>query len=83
MNDLPERKVSRLTVIIDRLTCISTGNCIKVSPEVFEFDDEKICSFKIPYADVQKEKIIEACSVCPVNALSIIDENGIKLVPNV
>ncbi|HVO73435.1 MAG TPA: ferredoxin [Ignavibacteriaceae bacterium] len=83
MNDLPEREVNGLTIIIDRLTCISTGNCIKVSPEVFEFDDKKICSFKIPYLDIEKERMIEACSVCPVNALTVIDEKGKKLVPNV
>jgi ferredoxin len=83
MNDYPERKVSGLTVRIDRLTCISTGNCIKVSPEIFEFDDEKICSFKSPHIDIGKERTVEACSVCPVNALTAIDENGNELVPNI
>lgn len=82
MNDYPERKVSGLTVKIDRLTCISTGNCIKVSPDVFEFDDEKICSFKLPHVDIEKTRMVEACSVCPVNALTAIDENGNRLVPN-
>jgi ferredoxin len=75
--------VGGLTVRIDRLTCISTGNCIKVSPEIFEFDDEKICSFKLPYLDIEQERTVEACSVCPVNALSAIDEKGNKLVPNI
>jgi ferredoxin len=81
MNEYPERKVSGLTIRIDRLTCVSTGNCIKVSPEIFEFDDEKICSFKIPRVDIEKERMVEACSVCPVDALTAIDESGKKLVP--
>ena len=46
MEDFVEQNISDLKIKIDRTTCIATGNCIKVAPEVFELDDERICSFK-------------------------------------
>jgi len=81
MSDLPEKKVSGLTIKIDKETCISTGNCIKVASEVFEFDDQKICSFKKDLLDIEQQRLTEACSVCPVNALYAIDSDGKQIVP--
>ena len=81
MSDFPEMKISGLLIKIDKGTCIGTGNCIKVAPEVFEFDDEKITSFKREAVDIEKERLTEACSVCPVNALYAIGEEGKQLVP--
>jgi len=81
MSDVIEENISGLTIKIDRTTCIATSNCIKVSPDVFELDEERICSFVTPTNDVEKEIIIEACSVCPVNALYVLTEDGKQLVP--
>ena len=81
MSDTIEKNISGLTIKIDRSTCIATKNCIRVSPEVFELDEEKICSFVTPTNEVEKEIIIEACSVCPVNALYVLDNEGKQLVP--
>lgn len=79
--DLVERKCGDLTIRIDRLTCIASGNCMKVTPDLFEFDAENICAFKASPADVERERLIEACKVCPVDALIVIDSNGKQLVP--
>ena len=65
MSDLEERNISGLKIKIDRTTCIGTANCIRVAPVVFELDDEKICSFKVNTPDIEKEILIESCSVCP------------------
>lgn len=81
MNDKPERKISGVTVIIDRNTCIGTANCTKVAPEVLILDDEKIVTFQEKYPEIERERIIEACSVCPVDALHVIDETGKEIVP--
>jgi len=81
MNDYPERKISGLNIKIDRTTCIGTANCTRVAPDVFELDDEKICSFIVNIPEIEKEILIESCSVCPVNALYAVDENGQQLVP--
>ena len=81
MNDFKEKDIAGLTIKIDRSTCIATTNCSRVAPEVFELDDENIISFKDTKDEVEKERIVEACSVCPVNALYVIDEEGKQVVP--
>jgi len=81
MSDFSEQKISGLNIKIDRTTCIATTNCIKVAPDVFELDKENICSFKSSLDDIEKERLIEACSVCPVNALTAVDINGKQMVP--
>lgn len=81
MTDFPERKIGSLTVRIDRTTCIGTANCAKLAPEFFVLDDERIVTFRDPPGDVPAERVVEACDVCPVDALSAFDENGRPLVP--
>lgn len=81
MTDLLERKVGSLTVQIDRTTCIGTSNCAKVAPEIFELDDERIIRFREPAGEVPADRVVEACDVCPVDALSAIGEDGRRLVP--
>ncbi len=49
MEDFIEQNISDLKIKIDRSTCIATSNCIKAAPEVFELDDERICSFKADF----------------------------------
>jgi len=81
MQDVVERKIGDLTVRIDRLRCIASSNCMEVAPEVFEFDTENICAFKENPGPIERERLIEACDICPVDALSVIDANGEQLVP--
>ena len=54
---------------------------MKVAAEVFEFDTENICTFKAAPPDIERERLIDACDVCPVDALIVIDEGGKQLVP--
>jgi ferredoxin len=54
---------------------------MKLGAEVFEFDAEKICAFKDPLEDIERDQLIEACHVCPVDALIVIDSAGTQLVP--
>ena len=81
MEDFVERTFGKLRVRIDRTRCIATSNCMKLSGEVFELDDEEIVAFKDDIPPVDPERLIEACRVCPVDALSVIDEHGRQLVP--
>ena len=80
-SDFPEKKISGLNIKIDRTTCIGTANCIRVAPDVFQLDESKICSFKDGLPETDKNILAESCSVCPVNALYAVDENGKQLVP--
>jgi len=81
VTDLLERKLGSLTVQIDRTTCIGTANCAKVAPELFVLDDERIIRFREPAGEVPEDRIVEACDVCPVDALSVLGEDGKQLVP--
>ena len=81
MSDIVKRQFGDLNVVIDRGTCIATENCIVVAPEVFELDDDQICRFTDDPGNVDREKLIEACKICPVDALSVIDASGKQLVP--
>ena len=81
MNDFVERKIGDLTIRIDRTLCIATSNCMNVAPEVFEYDDENICAFKTDVGAIERERLIEACEGCPVNALIVTEAEGQQLVP--
>jgi ferredoxin len=79
--DFIVKNISGLKIEIDRTTCIATANCVKAAPEVFELDDERICSFKNDLVEIESERLVEACSVCPVDALTAINNKGEKIVP--
>jgi ferredoxin len=81
MSDIVERKVSGFTVKIERPNCIGSKNCVNAAPKLFELDDEQICSFKENTEDIEQEVIVEACSVCPVSALYVIDQDNNQIVP--
>jgi ferredoxin len=81
MTDFTERRIGDLTVCIDRRTCIGSGNCIKVAPALFQLDDEGIATFGAGAERTDRETVIEACSVCPVEAFRVTDATGDQVVP--
>jgi len=76
-----ERKIGELTVRIDRTSCIGSANCVKVAPELFRMDDEGIASFAPEAEGASAETVVEACGVCPVEALSVLAADGTQRVP--
>ncbi|HMB71020.1 MAG TPA: ferredoxin [bacterium] len=76
-----ERRIGDLTVRIDRDSCISSGNCVKVAPGLFELDDEAIVVFAKTADDASSEQVTEACEICPVEALTVTDSSGKQIVP--
>ena len=76
-----EKTINGIKIIIDRDMCIGTANCIKIAGEVFELDNQKIVTFKSDIKEIDQKMLVEACSVCPVNALTAVDENGNQIVP--
>jgi ferredoxin len=81
VTDFEERKVDSLTVRIDRSICIGTSNCAKIAPDLFVLDDERIITFRHSESPVPPETAVEACRVCPVDALAAFDADGRQLVP--
>lgn len=76
-----ERTVGGLTVRIDRLLCVGFGDCIEVAPDLFEFDDEGIVVFRDPIPAIDRDRLLDACDSCPVDALAVHDGGGEQLVP--
>lgn len=81
-DEVRERVLGGLKVRIARNTCIASKNCISLAPDVFELDEESIVSFRADAPDAPgRERLIEACDVCPVDALGVVDEDGNQIVP--
>lgn len=81
MAETQERTISGLLVRIERNVCIGSANCIKLAPEVFELDPEGIVTFRTGAPDIGRDRLLEACGVCPVDALVVLDAGGTQLVP--
>ena len=81
LSNISERVLAGLTIQIDRDLCVGFGDCLDVTPDVFQFDEEGIAVFKEGNLDVTREALIESCSSCPVDALVAFDEEGKQLVP--
>ena len=80
MSDHQERRFGDLTVRIDRLTCFASANCTKIAPEVFEIGDDRIVTFREHAPEIDPGRLLEACRICPVNALALLAAAGKRLV---
>ena len=81
LGNISELSLVGLTIRIERDLCVGFGDCIDVAPDVFELDDEGIAAFKTGDPAVDREVLLDACSSCPVDALTALDEEGVQLVP--
>lgn len=82
MSSVREHRFGGVTLRILREQCIGTGACSKVVPEVLTFDDQQVIDFtENPPAQMDRERLFEACDVCPVEALVLLDEDGTQAVP--
>jgi ferredoxin len=84
MPDTQECQIGSLTITIDRRLCIGSGNCVKLAREVFELDADAIVTFRAGAGEagaIEPDRLVEACLVCPVDALIATDETGKRLAP--
>ena len=80
MSDFDERIVGGLRVRIDRTLCVGFGDCVTEAPEAFVLDDTGTAVFVTPEL-VDRERLLRACDVCPVDAITVWDGDGQQLVP--
>lgn len=78
---MDEKTIGELTIQIDRLICVGFGDCVEVSPDAFELDEDGIATFRQGVDAVSPEELIESCGSCPVDALTVLDARGIQIVP--
>lgn len=81
MSDHVERTVGDLTIRIDRSLCVGFAQCIDESDVAFRLnEDEDLAEFADPERE-SRELLLQACKVCPVEALVVFDAGGNRLVP--
>ncbi len=74
-------QVGGLTIRIERDLCVGFGDCVSEAPDAFQLDDDDQAVFADDPSRVDREKLIKACDLCPVDALTAWDEEGRQLVP--
>ncbi|MGH7699833.1 MAG: ferredoxin [Gemmatimonadales bacterium] len=70
-----------LRVRIDRDICVGFADCIGEAPEAFKLDEGGTVTFVAPDT-VERERLIRASDLCPVDAITVWDEAGKQLVPS-
>ncbi len=80
MSDSDERIVGGLRVRIDRTLCVGFGDCVTEAPDAFILDDTETAVFVKP-EKVERTRLLQACDACPVDAITVWDEDGRQLVP--
>ena len=81
MPHFDERTIGEMTVRIDRTLCVGFGDCVTLAPEVFELDGEDIAVFRPGAPSLTRAELLAACDACPVDALTVHDSSGIRVVP--
>jgi ferredoxin len=80
VGDSGERRAGGLRIRIDRGLCVGFADCIEAAPEAFALDGENVVVFVEPER-VERERLVAACDACPVDALTVWDEDGTQIVP--
>ena len=80
VSELDERTIKGLKVQIDKTLCCGFADCSGEAPEAFQVDDDEVVYFVKP-EEVERERLIRACDLCPVDALTVWDETGKQIVP--
>jgi ferredoxin len=79
--NLTERTLGDLTLRIDNSLCVGFAQCQDESELAFKMDDDDdVVSFHRPEEET-RERLIEACKACPVEALVVLDAHGTQVVP--
>ena len=78
--DANDMVVHTLRVRIDRSLCVGFGDCVTEAPEAFTLDEEGVAVFVSPER-VERERLLRACELCPVDAITVWDSEGNQIVP--
>lgn len=73
--------MAKLSVTINKLRCIGSGDCVETAPTVFELGDDGKSEF-INVSGAPDASIVSAARSCPVKAITVVDEDaGVQLFP--
>ena len=75
-----ERRIHDLVVRIDRTLCVGFGDCVGEGAAAFVLDEDGTAVFATPEA-LSRDALVHVCESCPVDALTVFDDDGRCLVP--
>jgi ferredoxin len=64
------------TARIDKRSCQSSGNCVKMAPEGFGFDADQLGDVKDGVAGLDVQRLVAIAKRCPALAIEILDADG-------
>jgi ferredoxin len=73
-------RLGDLTIHIDRTICVGFGDCVDLAPTVFALDDDNVAVFRI-VGEISRETLLDACRACPVDAITVFDQDQRQVVP--
>jgi ferredoxin len=75
-----EAAMAKLSITVNKIRCIGSGDCVETAPAVFQLDVEGK-SEVIDAAGAGDAVIVAAARSCPVKAITVVDEAGVQLFP--
>jgi ferredoxin len=69
-----------MRIEVDRKLCVGLAECVAEAPTVFELDSFGKAVLLDPVS-VDDERILAAAKSCPVNAITLYDDNGKQIYP--
>lgn len=71
-----------MKIVVDRDKCISITSCVAIAPDVFELDEDGKARVKSE-SGADEATILLAAQSCPVDAITIYDDDGNQIHPPV
>jgi ferredoxin len=70
----------KLSITINKVRCIGSGDCVETAPTVFQLDAEGK-SEVINASGAPDASILSAARSCPVKAITVVDDAGVQQFP--
>jgi len=72
--------MAKLSITVNKVRCIGSGDCVETAPAVFQLDAESK-SEVVNSTGATDAIIVAAARSCPVKAITVVDEAGVQLFP--
>jgi len=63
-----------MRVHVDMDLCQSHGSCVYAAPAVFRLDDDDVLHYDAHPGEALRAQVAEAVSVCPAQAISLLED---------